>query len=372
MAFSSDPALNQLCQREIVAAGVASAASLALARRGPGGWELFLGAAGRLARGRAPEVDVQTPFDLASVTKSFFAASLARLAASGRLSLAAPLASMLPEAAGTPAGRASLELLLAHRAGLVAHLPFFAPLLAGLPFDRRQMLVSAAHATRPECRGPLPPEGFAPLYSDLGYLLAGEAVRRELARDLDEVVREEIAVPLGIEIGSARQWLAKHPGFARRVAATENVPWRGGVLAAVVHDENAWALVGHGMAGHAGLFGRARDVARFGCELLDVLDGRSPWLARGDLEPLVQRRPGGTLRAGFDGVSGTGSAAGTRFGAETFGHLGFTGTSLWCDPDTGWVGVILTNRVHPTREHVAIRAARPRIQDALAERARTA
>jgi CubicO group peptidase (beta-lactamase class C family) len=133
-----------------------------------------------------------------------------------------------------------------------------------------------------------------------------------------------------------------------------------------VHDENAWALSGLGLSGHAGLFGTASSVARFGAAMLDALAGRdSSWLDLGTVTPLVEPRAGGTLRAGFDGRSAEGSSAGTAFGPRAFGHLGFTGTSLWCDPDTDIVAVILTNRVNPTRDNVAIRAARPALNDAL-------
>jgi CubicO group peptidase (beta-lactamase class C family) len=100
--------------------------------------------------------------------------------------------------------------------------------------------------------------------------------------------------------------------------------------------------------------------------VLDTLAGRlESFLTADELTPLVAERPGGGLRAGFDGKSGPTSAAGTRSSPRTFGHLGFTGTSLWCDPDAGCVTVLLSNRVCPTRENVAIRALRPEVHDLL-------
>jgi CubicO group peptidase (beta-lactamase class C family) len=157
-------------------------------------------------------------------------------------------------------------------------------------------------------------------------------------------------------------------GFDERVAPTEVVAWRGGVVRGAVHDENAWALAGDATAGHAGLFGEARDVVALGVALLDVLADRRPaFLKPDDLGPLLRARPGGSLLAGFDRKSGPTPSAGTRFGPRTFGHLGFTGTSVWIDPDAELCGVLLTNRVHPTREHVAIRTARPAVYDALAD-----
>jgi CubicO group peptidase (beta-lactamase class C family) len=163
---------------------------------------------------------------------------------------------------------------------------------------------------------------------------------------------------------------ARRPTFARDVAPTEVVPARGGCLRGVVHDENAWALSGHGCSGHAGLFGTVSAVLGFGVALLEAHAGHSAWLAREALEPLIRRRPGGSLRAGFDGKSEGASSAGTSAGPDTFGHLGFTGTSLWCDPGAGIVSVLLSNRVHPTRDNARIRAARPLVHDALFRTAR--
>ena len=151
-------------------------------------------------------------------------------------------------------------------------------------------------------------------------------------------------------------------------APTEEVPWRGGVVRGRVHDENAWALTGLGGSGHAGMFGTLGAVLAFGCAVLDGLDGRGPF-ADADVRELTRERPFGSLRAGFDGKSEEGSSAGASFGPRAFGHLGFTGTSLWIEPDAGVVVVLLTNRVHPTRDNVAIRGARPGAHEALFVRA---
>jgi CubicO group peptidase (beta-lactamase class C family) len=159
---------------------------------------------------------------------------------------------------------------------------------------------------------------------------------------------------------------SRHSDFAERCLPTETVPFRNGVVRGVVHDENAWALSGHALSGHAGLFGTALGVAHFGRALLDVFHGRSEaWLDARSLTPLLKERAGGTLRAGFDGKSADQSSAGSRAGMRSFGHLGFTGTSLWCDPDADRALVLLTNRVCPTRNNPRIRAARPVVNDAL-------
>jgi CubicO group peptidase (beta-lactamase class C family) len=201
----------------------------------------------------------------------------------------------------------------------------------------------------------------------MGYLLLGLAVESREGLDLDEIVRREVTEPLGIAttLGSARQLRTLSPAFDKRVAPTEDVSFRGGVVRGVVHDENAFALYGDKAAGHAGLFGDAHAVLCFGEAMLRANSLDDGWLGPDDMEPLVRARPGGTVRAGFDGKSDASPSSGARLGPRTFGHLGFTGTSLWIDPDTGFVGVLLSNRVHPTRDHVAIRAARPAVYDAM-------
>jgi len=345
----------------VVESGAAPGAAVAAARYAGARWHYVGGSAGSACFQGAPAI-----FDLASVTKSFVATTAARLAARGELRFDAPLGTLLPELAASASAEVPLILLLAHRAGLDAHRTLFAPLLAGRPFSRREALWEAAQARRPEARGPLPEAGFTPLYSDLGFVLAGAVLERTSGLPLDALVEREISAPLGLALGSARDWLARAPDFLARVLPTETVPFRGGALRGAVHDENAWALVGHGLAGQAGLFGTAEAVVRFGSALLDALAGRrDDWLTSTHLAPLLTLRPGGSLRAGFDGKSGATPSAGTRASDDTFGHLGFTGTSLWCDPRTERVSVLLSNRVCPSRENLRIRAIRPAVHDAL-------
>ncbi|MFT3766906.1 MAG: serine hydrolase domain-containing protein [Minicystis sp.] len=325
-----------------------------------------LGAAGKLWFGEdAPAASVETMFDLASVTKPVTALALARLTRAGGLGRDEALADVLPALAGTRSARVAIDLFAAHRAGLDGHRPIYAPLVEGRAVDPAAALVTAADARREDCAGDPPEGGFAPVYSDLGYLLLGASIAARGGDALDRVLVREVIEPLGLNIGSARQLRARGDGFDDRVAPTEVVPWRGTVRGAV-HDENAWAIVGDAAAGHAGLFGDARSVLDLGLAVLDVLAGRRPdWLGAADLEPLVKDRPGGSLLAGFDRRSGAAPLSGSRFGSRTFGHLGFTGTSLWIDPDAEIVGVLLTNRVHPTRVGDAIRRARPAVYDAL-------
>ena len=363
-----DRELDELANAEVVAPGVAPCAVLGVAVHDGVRWHAAFGAAGHAGTRQAT---LETPFDLASVTKPFVAATAAALARRGLLSLDDPLTTPGLSATGAVAEPGpSLAQLLSHRAGLEAHRRLYAPLEEKRPFEKARAIATALSSRRAECRDVPPGSDCPPLYSDLGYLLAGETLAASARLDLDTLVAREVTAPLELRVGSARQWLRAAPSFSVDAAPTENVTFRGGLLRGVVHDENAWALAGHGIAGHAGLFGTAPAVARFGMALLDALAGRQRgWLDTAAVRRMVEPREGGTLRMGFDGKSATGSAAGDVASSDSFGHLGFTGTSLWCDPRLGRVSVLLTNRVCPTRAHTAIRAARPRVHDALVRHA---
>lgn len=259
-------------------------------------------------------------FDLASLTKPVLALAVLR---SG-LDPKTKIGTLVPEASALDA---TVEELLAHRAGLQAH-TFLEPGTA---------LASAAAATKADRE---------PLYSDLGYILAGAALARfTKAPDAGKAMHDLVIAPLGLQIGTLRELdIEEH-----QCAPTE--------VRGRVHDENAWALTGLGGSGHAGLFGTVKGVADFVHWLL---------VHRDELDWLVVPRPGGTLRAGFDGKSAEGSSAGNVLGPKSFGHLGFTGTSFWIDPEQAIGVVLLTNRVFPTRANESIRQARPFAHDALA------
>lgn len=358
-----DSRLVEIARQFVIEPGVAPAAALGVAWLGERSRELAEAAAFRDPE-RNPGVGAI--FDLASITKSFMAVTVARLVRAGRLGFDTPLRDLLPEARGSATGTATLALLLSHRAGLQAHRTLFAPLLAALPFEHAAAVREIIDGRRPECASPAPATGHPPVYSDLGLALVGLAVERLEGCALDLVVEREVCAPLGLEVGSARALRARGNDFAARCQPTETVLFRGGEVRGQVHDENAWALSGHGLSGHAGLFGTVNGVLRFGVALLDALSGRSSeWLDHKSLSPLLEVRPGGTLLAGFDGKSADQSSAGTLAGPRSFGHLGFTGTSFWCDPDAERVLVLLTNRVCPTRNNPRIRAARPVVNDAL-------
>lgn len=351
----------------------APAASLAAALRiAKGHYAFGAGAGGTLFGHDADDPEalpasIDTPFDLASVSKPIIALVMARLERARLIDRKAPLRALLPELRDTASANVPLDLFAAHRAGLEAHGSLYAPLVHGQSVDRSAALLFAANARRSECIGEPPQEGFAPVYSDLGYLLLGEALSR-VGGELDELVEQEIAAPLGIGIRSSRLFRRFDATFDERVAPTEIVPFRGGVVRGLVHDENAFAMSGDKASGHAGLFGTAIDVMSLGVAVLEALRGeRQDWLSPNDLAPLVRPRPQGSLLAGFDARSGDEPSSGKRLGSKTFGHLGFTGTSLWIDPELGFVGVLLSNRVYPVRTSLAIRRARPSAYDAMVD-----
>lgn len=322
------------------------------------GYAAFEGGAWRVEFGQSGPSTRNRPFDLASISKPLTALLASELVRQGRLSYETRLQEVLPEVANLYAGDQSIEALLSHRSGLLPHLELFRKSWDGAPVDPTDLLCQAA-------RGARTPPDDSPVYSDLGYILVGAALGRVTGKDLDVALYDEVLGPWGLRLGSARAFLAESDTFRERAVPTEIQPPRGGLLQGVVHDDNAWALSGHGAPGHAGLFGTLEGVLSLGMQLLDRHQGRRGTSAREQLWPLVRPRPGGTLRMGFDGVSGTISMAGKRAGKHTFGHLGFTGTSMWCDPDRDRVTVLLSNRVWPHRDNPRIRRVRPKIHDFL-------
>ncbi|MET0283480.1 MAG: serine hydrolase domain-containing protein [Polyangiales bacterium] len=320
-----------------------------------------LACAGVLAPGEA-EVELATPYDLASLTKPVVALTALRLAQRGALELQRDAAYYLPELEGTRGGEATLAQLLSHRAGLAAWLPLWeggdAP--PGSAEQKARMLRTAATK---QAEGL--PEG-ACLYSDLGYVIAGEAIARAAEASLQQAVHQEVTGPLGIDTQLFyAAALRERATFLATVAPTELCPPRTQVARGEVHDENCYAY--GGIAGHAGMFGTAAAVLTLGLEVLTALEGRSRWLDQGLLRWALKARGTGKHAVGWDTKSETGSSAGHEFSALSFGHLGFTGTSLWCDPTRRLCAVLLSNRVHPTRENIAIRAFRPRFHDAVAD-----
>ncbi len=338
LSSAIDPRADALCA-QMVADRLAPDVAAAYARWDGRAWQVGVGGSA-------------AAFDLASLTKSFVAVACVR---SG-LSLESQVSALIPELSNTYAGVVTLEQLLSHRSGLRAHAYLW------LCASKRDAIRHAANLPQSGW------DGVSAIYSDLGYILAGEALVHHARIPLAEAVQKYVTETLGLE--STNALCAAESLVTALVAPTEFLPARGGLLRGVVHDDNAWFLSGKGLSGHAGLFGTAEHVLRFAIALADAQAQRGPWA--GALEPLLRARVGGVMRAGFDGKRGADSMAGAKCSDATFGHLGFTGTSYWVDPQAGIVTVLLTNRVSPSSAHPeGIRTWRPRAHDALWEMAKS-
>jgi len=339
------------------AAGVFPGASACIARWQGGAWSYIGAAAGTLAEGSAP-VALDTVYDLASLTKPWVAMAALRLHQAGVFELGARVDELIPEAAGLPVGARIWEEVLSHRSGLEAWAPFYESLPEEPGTDAARAWILAELLPRWDAS-----TVGTSVYSDLGYILAGVAMSRAAGRPLNDIVAERVASPLGVDdtvfFGAHQQ----DETWKVRCAPTGWSSWRERILVGEVHDDNCAAL--GGVAGHAGMFGPANSVARFGAACVGAWRGR-----RGASEEEIIRhatavRPGGMHRLGWDGTAEEGSAAGSLIDADAFGHLGFTGTSLWCDPRRQLVLVLLTNRVAVSDDNAAIRAFRPGFQDAV-------
>jgi len=228
------------------------------------------------------------------------------------------------------------------------------------PADGRERVLALAAAE------PLAyPPGTRSLYSDLGFMLLGDLVERGLGARLDALAERLLFAPLGLRATG----FAGSTAFSG-LAPTERCPVRGRLLCGEVHDLNAYAM--GGVAGHAGLFANAADLLALSSALCAAWRDAGP--AGG--APLVPAKvlrlfwqpagiPGSTWRLGWDGPAASGSLAGDRLSRQAVGHLGFTGCSLWIDPETETCIVVLTNFVHPTvRKDPRFRALRPALNDA--------
>jgi CubicO group peptidase (beta-lactamase class C family) len=291
-----------------------------------------------------------TVFDLASLTKVLSTTNLVmRFVERGSLTLQQPVGKWISAWRGRDREGVTLRSLLTHSSGLTAWLPFYRDHTGRQEFE---------HAI---CSLPLE---YAPdtqsIYSDLGFMLLGfileDAGGQSIASQGEQLLSELTAAPLMFNPPAALR-----PG----IAPTENDPWRGRRLVGEVHDENCWAL--GGAAGHAGLFGTAQAVGDVARAVLGSLEGTDERLASADTTRQFVRRfssTTGSRALGWDTMLPT-SSCGRKISATAFGHTGFTGTTLWIDPERKGYVVFLTNRVNPSRENSAIQKIRPALHDAI-------
>jgi serine-type D-Ala-D-Ala carboxypeptidase len=302
----------------------------------------------------APEVTTASIFDLASLTKVVATTAMAMvLYERGLLDLEAPVTAIIPEFAGPlddndPQRRAvTLRMLLAHSSGLPAYEKLF------LRAETREGLLQAAFTTS---LAAVP--GTRAEYSDIGFIMLGVILERLADERLDVFCQREIFGPLGMT----------HTTFNPTPALKDSIPptaddrtFRRRTIQGEVQDENA-SILG-GVAGHAGLFSTAEDLAIFAHAMLN---GGHPILRSSTVELFSRREPApeGTSRAlGWDTPSAP-SQSGQYFSPRSFGHLGYTGTSLWIDPERQLSIALLTNRTWPDCANQAIKQVRPAFHDA--------
>jgi CubicO group peptidase (beta-lactamase class C family) len=307
-------------------------------------------------------VTLDTCFDLASLTKPLAtAAACMVLVQQGRLELDRPCTEILPGEYRDDKHTITPRHLLNHRSGLPAWRPYY------LRLQHLSRLERAAAINRWIQAEPL---NFLPgdkeNYSDLGYLMLQHMVETTSGMRLDHFVRQRIYDPL--DLASLFFVDLSRDGSAQGdVAATELCPWRNRLLCGQVHDDNAYAA--GGIAGHAGLFGTAMAVF----ELLQILlmaDRREAGQTVFDaavVRTFWRHLEGYRYALGFDTPSAQDSSAGQYFPADSVGHLGFTGTSFWIHRSKRIAVVLLTNRVHPSRFNLGIKAFRPKLHDVLME-----
>lgn len=318
-------------------------------------------AVGRLSYANdADPVTPETIYDLASLTKVIVTTPLVmRFCETGHLDLDAPVRTWVPEFAGGAKDRVTIADLLAHCGGLLWWTDLYRQAQ-----DQPDEEVARFYLRR-ICELPLDYEPRTrTVYSDLGFILLGAVLERLTNATLDRLATDEILAPLRMHD------IHYNPSTARRnrIAPTEDDPDRGGVVHGQVHDENAYRL--GGVAPHAGLFATARSLVPFA----------RMWLAGGTsggrrvFDSATVRRfsrrthlvKDSSRALGWD-TPAAASSCGSRFSTTAFGHTGFTGTSLWIDPERDLFVILLTNRVHPTRDNPRLGTLRPAFHDALVE-----
>ncbi len=295
----------------------------------------------------------ETMFDLASLTKVVATTTaLIKLIEEGQINLWDGIKNFFPEA---PSDKEQITLyhLMTHSSGIQASVKLWEK--------------GFSHDDKIEYILKLPLEedtGRKVIYSDPNFILLGELVRRVTHLPLDQYVEEEIFKPLGMN-KTVFNPLKKLELDENDFAATERCGWRKRMIAGEVHDENAYSL--NGVSGHAGLFSTIDDLLIFVQMLLNQGENSGVKVFSPPAVEIMRRDWTADLNIhrglGWDLIKNPYSSGGVLFSPHAFGHTGFTGTSIWVDPELGIGVVFLTNRVHPTRENTRIISLRPRLHN---------
>jgi len=298
-----------------------------------------------------------TFFDLASLTKPLATApAIMALEHAQKLELDQPIIELLPALDGSGKEKITVRQLLTHTSGFPDWRPWFIELMK-VPGEQRNARLQELLIAEPLDAKP----GKQTVYSDLGFMLLAWLIEEQSGQRLDRYVNAEVYGPLNIEdLFYLDRWSVAPP--VERFAATQLCPWRNRLLKGQVDDDNTWAMGGVG--GQAGLFGTAVEV----CALMEAFllaNGGTDLSGPFSSETICRyfERSGDGRALGFDVPTRPGSSSGQYFSDSSVGHLGFTGTSFWADPERGLVVVLLTNRVHPYRFNEGIRPFRPKLHD---------
>ncbi|MGO9061607.1 MAG: serine hydrolase domain-containing protein [Candidatus Binataceae bacterium] len=331
-------------------------------------------------RQTAPErypMQLETVFDLSSLTKALATTTaIMLLTAEGKLRLDDRVTRFFHNFGVHGKIYITFRHLLGHYSGLAAWRPYYQQIADIERKGRVNFMASRGakeyvyeqiHREKPEA-----PPGSRAIYSDLNFMLLGEVVEQITGVGIHRFCRDRIFRPLGlratdfVDISLVRT--RRLEPVPEMFAATEVCPSRKRLLVGEVHDDNAYAM--GGVAGHAGLFGPAKEVDRIAAELIACYHGRSDLVPRNLIVEFWKRNEvvkGSTWALGWDTPTQEHSSAGTHFSPAAVGHLGFTGTSIWIEPEREIAVTILTNRVHPRRDNEAIRDFRPLIHDRIME-----
>jgi CubicO group peptidase (beta-lactamase class C family) len=314
-----------------IKAGGYPGAAVVVGRKGAAVWEKGFGHIDW--RTSSTQVSpTETIYDLASLTKVIgTTTAIMVLYDQGLIGLDDKVSKYLPEFSGGYKDSVTIRLLLEHRSGLPAGRDLWR--LASTPAEARQIVLTTPLEYRP---------GTGYIYSDLGAITLGLLVEKISGERLDNFLQEHVFGPLGME----NTFFLPSDSVRYRIAPTEVTPPRGYPLRGEVHDENAYAL--GGVAGHAGLFSTAADLSIFAQMILNGGEYDGVRVISDSTVRLFTKRAAGSRALGWamaDGQWGSG-----RFlSNDAFGHVGYTGTSLWIDPDREMFVVLLTNRVHAAR-----------------------
>ena len=327
-----------------VAVGAAPGAVLAITYRG----DRFVHGTGQLGADEPEPAGGATIYDLASLTKVVGLTTALMFAVGERaIDLDAPVQRYVPAFAGPEKDRVTVRMLLTHSSGLPAWRPLFREVTT------RTDAFALADTTPLESA-----PGARETYSDLGAIVLTQLVESVYHQRLDSLLERRLFQPLGMR---STGYLPP-PAWRERIAPTELDPWRGRVLQGEVHDENAAIM--DGVSGHAGLFASAEDLLTFAEWVMGQAERRSnggsehhpsdsPSLRPSVLHEFTRRQdlpPGSTRALGWD-TPAPESSSGRLLPPSSFGHTGFTGTSMWIDPEHRLAIVLLSNRVNPTRDN---------------------